>query len=260
MTRYRRDRALLLAVLLTGILPCAAGPAHAAVGTGGAGLPVVVAPSTGGIGYGDPHTRSLVARPAVLLGRAINVRGTMPGAAHRKVILQRLDSRRGWRNVARGRVRSSERFLLRWRADRSGQISLRAVIARRPQRARHRTGRAGEAVDAVAAQSAPVVAVTVYRPATASVYGPGFFGKQTACGLTLTPDVVGVAHRRLPCGTLVLIVYRGRQLTMPVIDRGPFSGTYTWDLTQAAADALGFQTGGIGYARIKTAPTPAPPA
>jgi len=97
------------------------------------------------------------------------------------------------------------------------------------------------------------------RPAKASFYGPGFFGRQTACGQTLTPDVMGVAHRRLPCGTLVLIMYRGREVTVPVIDRGPFNGTYDWDLTQATADALGFQTGGIGYVRIKT-PAAAPAA
>jgi rare lipoprotein A (peptidoglycan hydrolase) len=35
---------------------------------------------------------------------------------------------------------------------------------------------------------------------------------------------------------------------VPVIDRGPFSGAYSWDLTQATADALGFQSSGsIGY-------------
>jgi hypothetical protein len=257
MTRTRRERACTLAVLLTGLSCCpgTGAVAQGSVGTGGAPMPDVIAPSTGGIGYGDPNTRSLVAKPAVLLGRRINVRGTIPGAADRQVILQRLDAKRGWRNVARARVRSSERFLVRWRPDRSGQVSLRAVLAPR-RRSRHGHSRAAAAgLDTVAAQSAPVVAVTVYRPATASFYGPGFFGNQTACGITLMPDTQGVAHRRLPCGTLVLIMYRGRETTVPVIDRGPFNGTYTWDLTQATADALGFQTGGIGYARA--APTAA---
>jgi rare lipoprotein A len=262
MTGNRRERAIVFAVLCTAIASCAGGAsALADNGTGGAGMPVVIAPSTGGVGYGDPHTRSIVAKPSVLLGRRIDVRGTMPGSPHRTVILQRLDGRRGWRNVARTRVRSSERFLVSWRADRSGQISLRAVIAARAARHAGRS-RAATPIDAQTAQSAPVVDVTVYRQAMASFYGPGFFGKQTACGQTLTPDLIGVAHRRLPCGTLVLIMYRGRELTVPVIDRGPFNGAYDWDLTQATADALGFQTGGIGYARVKGAPpataTPAP--
>jgi hypothetical protein len=257
MTRIRRDRAMLrLAVLITGISCCAGSPAYAAAGTGGAGMPDVIAPSTGGIGYGEAGTRSLVARPAVLLGRPVNFRGTMPHAAHRQVILQRLDARRGWRNVARGRVRSSERFLIRWHADRSGRISLRAVLAPRKRNDRGRSRAAGP-IDKAAAASAPVVDVTVYRPAMATFYGPGFFGNQTACGVILTPETHGVAHRRLPCGTLVLIMYRGREITVPVIDRGPFAASYTWDLTQATADALGFQAGGIGYARVATPAAPA---
>jgi len=255
MTRNRRERSTLLAVLLTGIAGCPLASAQAAGGTGGAGIPVAIAPSTGAIGYGDPHTRSIVAKPSVLLGRRIDVRGTMPSAAHRTVVLQRLDARRGWRNVARARVRSSERFVIRWRTDRSGQINLRAVIAPLDRGRRTRSSRAAELVETALKQPAPPITVTVYRPAMATFYGPGFFGRQTACGQTLTPETVGVAHRRLPCGTLVRIMYRGRELTVPVIDRGPFNGTYEWDLTQATADALGFQTGGIGYARAATSPT-----
>jgi rare lipoprotein A len=257
MTRTRRERALALAVLLTGTSCClgAGAVAQASVGTGGAIMPDVIAPSTGGIGYGDPGTRSLVVRPAALLGGAINVRGTIPGAAHRTIVLQRLDVKKGWRNVARGRVRSSERFLVRWHADRSGRVSLRAVLEARHRSDRRRSRAAGN-IDAALHQHAPVVAVTIYRPAMATFYGPGFFGNQTACGVTLMPDTQGVAHRRLPCGTLVHIMYRGRETTVPVIDRGPFNGSYTWDLTQATADALGFRAGGIGYAR-DAAPAPA---
>lgn len=250
---------MLLAVLLTGIACWAGSPARASSATGGALIPEVIAPTTGGTGYGAPNTRALVARPATLLGERINVRGTMPGAAHRTVILQLRDAREGWRNIARGRVRGSERFLVKWRADRSGLVSLRAVIAPQPRGHDSRSSRAAARDTATATKIAPVVTVTVYRPAMASFYGPGFFGRQTACGGTLTPQTLGVAHRRLPCGTLVLIMYRGREITVPVIDRGPFNGPYTWDLTQATADALGFQTGGIGYVRV-AAPAASSPA
>lgn len=258
MPTSRRERATLLAVLLTGIACCAGTPAQAATGTGGVGMPEVIAPSTGGTGYGDPGTRSLVASPSALLGRRVDVRGTMPHAANRRVILQRLDARRGWRNVARTRVRSSEHFLFTWRPDVSGLVSLRAVVAPHQGR-RHdrRRGRAAAIERTATKLAAPILALTVYRPAMASFYGPGFFGRQTACGQTLTPDMHGVAHRHLPCGTLVLIMYRGREITVPVIDRGPFNGTYDWDLTQATADALGFQAGGIGYVRVKPAPAAA---
>jgi hypothetical protein len=219
-------------------------------------MPEAIAPTPGGIGYGQPGTRSLAAQPTALVGRAVEVRGTMPGAARRQVVLQRLDPRRGWRDVARSRVRSTERFAIRWHPDRGGRVSLRAVVDRGRRRAE-------------AAAAGPVVGVTVYRPAMASFFGPGLFGRQTACGLTLTPDLYGVAHRRLPCGTPVVIMYEGREITVPVIDRGPFSGTYSFDLTQATADALGFlSVGAIGYtpapaaapAQTPAAPAQTPPA
>ena len=108
---------------------------------------------------------------------------------------------------------------------------------------------------AAATAPPPVAKVTVYRPALATFYGPGFFGNQTACGQVLTPDLHGVAHKRLPCGTQVAITYDGREIVVPVIDRGPFNGAFSWDLTQATADALGFTgSGEIGYARAAPAP------
>ncbi|HTC60665.1 MAG TPA: septal ring lytic transglycosylase RlpA family protein [Solirubrobacteraceae bacterium] len=73
----------------------------------------------------------------------------------------------------------------------------------------------------------------------ATWFGPGFYGKQTACGQTLTPAVVGVANRTLPCGTLVSVTYDGHSLTVPVLDRGPYSHRAEWDLTAGAAQSLG---------------------
>jgi rare lipoprotein A (peptidoglycan hydrolase) len=72
----------------------------------------------------------------------------------------------------------------------------------------------------------------------ATWFGPGFYGKQTACGQTLTPAVVGVANRTLPCGTLVSVTYEGHSLTVPVLDRGPYGHGANWDLTAGAAQAL----------------------
>jgi rare lipoprotein A (peptidoglycan hydrolase) len=72
----------------------------------------------------------------------------------------------------------------------------------------------------------------------ATWFGPGFYGRQTACGQTMSPVIVGVANRTLPCGTLVLVNYKGHQLTVPVIDRGPYGHGATWDLTWGAASAL----------------------
>jgi peptidoglycan lytic transglycosylase len=69
-------------------------------------------------------------------------------------------------------------------------------------------------------------------------YGPGFYGRRTACGNVLHRSTQGVAHRRLPCGTPVTFYYRGRLKTVPVIDRGPYARA-SWDLTQATARDLG---------------------
>ena len=92
----------------------------------------------------------------------------------------------------------------------------------------------------------------------ATWFGPGFYGKQTACGQTLTPGVVGVANRTLACGTLVKVTYRGHSLTVPVLDRGPYAHGADWDLTAGAAQALGVtETVRIGTHIVgKTANTP----
>ncbi len=93
---------------------------------------------------------------------------------------------------------------------------------------------------AAAPSSAPTAPAkrTARSTSIATWFGPGFYGKRTACGQTLTPGVVGVAHRTLPCGTLVKVSYNGRALTVPVLDRGPYSNGAEWDLTAGAAQAL----------------------
>jgi rare lipoprotein A (peptidoglycan hydrolase) len=78
----------------------------------------------------------------------------------------------------------------------------------------------------------------VHASGVATWFGPGFYGQKTACGQTLTPAVIGVAHRTLPCGTLVRVTYNGRALVLPVLDRGPYSHIADWDFTAGAAAAL----------------------
>ncbi len=93
--------------------------------------------------------------------------------------------------------------------------------------------------------------MTVYRPAVASWYGPGFYGRKTACGQRMSRTLLGVAHRKLPCGTEVALTYGGRAITVPVVDRGPFRPGRRWDLTAATAKALGFTfTDRIGAVRV----------
>jgi rare lipoprotein A len=80
----------------------------------------------------------------------------------------------------------------------------------------------------------------IYRRGPATWYGPGFYGNTTACGTTLRKKTLGVAHRKLPCGTRVNFLYKGRTITVPVIDRGPY-GKADWDLTERTANKLHFE-------------------
>jgi Lytic transglycolase len=74
-----------------------------------------------------------------------------------------------------------------------------------------------------------------------SWYGPNFYGQHTACGQILTTSLLGVAHRTLPCGTLVSFKnpVNGRTITVPVVDRGPYVYGRQWDLTYATCSAIG---------------------
>lgn len=83
----------------------------------------------------------------------------------------------------------------------------------------------------------------------ATWYGPGFYGNNTACGRKLTTKLRGVAHRTLPCGTPVVLSFRGRFITVPVVDRGPYTAPFVLDLTAGAAKVLGFSGSGAIRAR-----------
>jgi peptidoglycan lytic transglycosylase len=95
------------------------------------------------------------------------------------------------------------------------------------------------------------VAFSPFRYGGASWYGPGLWGRKTACGQTLRPQTMGVAHKTLPCGTTVKFVYHGRAVITQVIDRGPYVHGRAWDLTKAVSDALGFE--GVGRVRYAIA-------
>ena len=95
------------------------------------------------------------------------------------------------------------------------------------------------------AQAGGGIAFTALRSAGATWYGPGFYGKQTACGQTLRPGTLGVAHRSLPCGTAVKFAFGGRQIVTRVIDRGPYAKGFAWDLTNGVREALRFEGSGL---------------
>jgi rare lipoprotein A len=172
------------------------------------------------------------AREHVLAGTNAPVKGRIStGESGRKVAVQVRGAGRGWTTVVRTKTRKGS-FSATWRPSRTGRYAVRVLVAG-----------ASDRVDGP---------VTVYRAARASWYGPGFYGRRTACGQKMTRSLVGVAHKRLPCGTQVALLYRGRTITVPVVDRGPFRPGTRWDLTSATAEALGFEhTDRVGAVRIR---------
>jgi rare lipoprotein A len=133
---------------------------------------------------------------------------------------------------------------LRW------ALALAAILALMAGAATGAKAATGGASSASASEDE--LAYSPFRYAGASWYGgPSMWGRKTACGQTLRPSTLGVAHKKLPCGTTVKFVYHGHVLVTRVIDRGPYVKGRSWDFTQAASEALGFE--GVGRVRYAIA-------
>ncbi|MCW3039034.1 MAG: hypothetical protein JWM31_939 [Solirubrobacterales bacterium] len=215
---------------------CSTPVAHAADGGLAFGSPTAAAPAAGDAG-------TLFVKTAVILGRTLRVQVTMAhGQPGRQVIVQRQEKDGDWVPTATATTTDGGAFTATWKTDHIGRFPIRALPSPTP------------GVSAASVPSTGTTPVTVYRQSVATYFGPGFFGQQTACGQTLRKTTLGVAHRALPCGTLVDLYYKGRSITVPVIDRGPFRKDTTWDLTSATADALGVtSTVRIGALRMPKA-------
>lgn len=173
-----------------------------------------------------------LSRAHVMQGRTVTVSGRLlPVAGARPVVIQHRVAG-DWRTLGTAYARDG-RYGLRFDANRIGYHPVRAIFR-------------GDDSNSGTRRTTPL---RVYDPALATWYGPGFYGNSTACGQTLTTSTLGVAHRTLPCGTKVSVLFEGRTIVVPVIDRGPYSRA-DWDLTQEAAERLGFTgTDTIGVVR-----------
>jgi rare lipoprotein A len=162
----------------------------------------------------------------VLDGSVASVAGTLrPGLARRRVDLQRLGGH-GWRTIAHTITHPRGRFVLRYTPHRLLTERVRVLFD-------------GDARDLSAHRT--VGRLSSYRLAGASWYGGG---GGLACGGQLTSATMGVANKTLPCGTRVTLRYGGREVRVPVIDRGPYVAGREFDLTEATKRALGFE--GVG--------------
>jgi rare lipoprotein A len=179
---------------------------------------------------------SLSTRASAMLFRGIRFSGTIPSAdAGSTVEIERLGRETGWTwaPTAHGTAGADGSFTAYWPANHIGRFQVRAVIE----------GRGGTSARA-STLSSPLT-IIVYRPSIATWYGPGDYGRKTACGVTLTKATIGVANRTLRCGMQVAVYYQGRTMVVPVIDRGPYANHADWDLTAAAARTLGTYTAGV---------------
>jgi rare lipoprotein A len=172
------------------------------------------------------HVALHLSRHDLLAGNGIEVKGKVrPSGRHRvRIVFRGPDS--GHLGVE---TKANGTFALRWAPKSTGSYAVRA-FGLRDARAKGSSSRPRH--------------LTSYRLAGASWYGPGLWGNGVACGGTLMPGTLGVANKTLPCGTKVKLRYHGREITVPVIDRGPYVAGREFDLTYAVKQKLGFP--GVG--------------
>lgn len=160
----------------------------------------------------------------LIRGKRVKVSGRVrPAGAGRRVVLKLPGSNK------RTRTRSGGKFKRSWAPPGTGMGKVRAVAK-------------GDRT--AAASRSRARKVTVYRPATASWFGPGFYGNRTACGQTLGTSTLGVAHKTMRCGTKLTLRHRGRSVRVKVIDRGPYVAGREFDLTGATKNRLRFGSTG----------------
>jgi hypothetical protein len=181
---------------------------------------------------------TIITRASGFLRKTMRFTGSVSHPAAGKVVeIQRSGGQTGgrWVFTTQATVGSSRTFVASWRVSHTGSFAVRAVLGTSAG-----GFTSGQPVGSTGPTAAgwPTVRVILYRFAIATIFGPGFWGSNTACGRRLHRTTLGVANRTLPCGTPISLYYRGRTITVPVIDRGPYANHADWDLTEATARAL----------------------
>ena len=123
-------------------------------------------------------------------------------AGGRSVEIQAQRRRRRWTTIATTRAAADGSLPARVARDATtGRWTIRAQRRRRRRRGAGRPSRRARRRRSTAARRPPGTAC----PATAR-----------ACGVRLRRSTIGVAHRTLPCGTLVDVTWGGRSISVPV--------------------------------------------
>ena len=104
-----------------------------------------------------------------------------------------------------------------------------------------------------AKETAPDGKPTTTQIGTASWYGPGFHGRETASGETFNQHALTAAHRTLPLGTKATVtnLETGQSVQVKINDRGPYVPGRHLDLSQAAAKQIGLTRKGVAKVKIE---------
>lgn len=88
---------------------------------------------------------------------------------------------------------------------------------------------------------------------TASWYGADFHGKLTANGETYNSGDMTAAHRTLPLPSIVRVtnLQNGKSAIVRVNDRGPFAKNRVIDVSEHAAEVLGFKDSGTTDVKVE---------
>ncbi len=97
---------------------------------------------------------------------------------------------------------------------------------------------------------------TYVETGTASWYGAQFHGRSTANGEVFDKHQMTAAHRTLPLPSVVEVtnLNNGNTVRVRVNDRGPFHDNRLIDMSESAADALGFKGAGLASVRVTLLP------
>jgi rare lipoprotein A (peptidoglycan hydrolase) len=217
--RIKRRRIAALALLPLAVITASNGIALAAAVTGAplAGTaPTATAASASGV-------ELKLGKRNVLAVHKVKIQGSVAPGGVRPVEID-VNGKR----VKEIKTGPDGRFDTKWRPESPGVYKVQAIVK--------------------AAGTQPVSSharrLNAYRAVEASYYGPGLYGNGVACGGVLTPSKLGVANKTLPCGSKVTLHHGSKTVTVPVIDRGPYSGNRVYDLTTATKNKLGYV--GIG--------------
>ncbi len=106
--------------------------------------------------------------------------------------------------------------------------------------------------------AAPASAVLPGEPTSveygeATWYGAALHGNLTASGERFDMNAMTAAHKTLPFFSLVRVTNldNGRQIVLRITDRGPFAPGRIIDVSERAAELLGFKRAGVANVQVE---------